>query len=330
MAPAKPKTKAQANGKERKIRRILRESGLFLADILYNAVIIIILVILIRTYLISPFRIIGSSMADTLRSNEFILIDKLSYHLGEPKSGDPIVFRPPITNKNPPKFEEAVTMDGAGMGILDLSPLEAVKEVVYCQNAILKPFWFCREGVNEGDLVFYRPIEEKESNPNEELNWKNAQRKTITKGEAGSKRLQIQGEPEKSYLLRIYNHSGPEYFVKRIIGIPGDTIKIENGRVYRKIPGEEAFEELKEAYLNDENKYGTFFNQKPENDTFTIPEGHYFVLGDNRKHSNDARSWLSPVTQEPAPYVSADDISGKVLVVLWPLKDIRFIPSGNL
>ena len=52
----------------------LKEIGLFFADILYNAVIIIVLVVLIRSFLISPFRVIGSSMADTLHNNEFILI----------------------------------------------------------------------------------------------------------------------------------------------------------------------------------------------------------------------------------------------------------------
>ncbi|MFH0820499.1 MAG: signal peptidase I, partial [Candidatus Peregrinibacteria bacterium] len=90
-------------------RRLFHEAALFLLDILYNAIIIILLVVLIRSFLISPFRVIGSSMADTLASNEFILIDRLSYRLGVPQRGDAIVFRPPITNKYGPKFEETIT-----------------------------------------------------------------------------------------------------------------------------------------------------------------------------------------------------------------------------
>jgi len=330
MAPAKPKVKAQATEKGKEIRRFLKESGLFLADILYNAVIIIVLVILIRTFLISPFRIIGSSMADTLKSNEFILIDKLSYRLGEPKRGDAVVFRPPITNKYPHKFEEAVVTDAEGEAVLDFSDLRTAKSVIYCENRLLSSFFFCREGVNAGDLAFYRPLQSGETGQEGELTWKNAQERTVTAEEAKSRSFRIEGKPETSYLIRIYNSSGPEYFVKRIIGIPGDTIKIENGRTYRKVPGEAAFVELHETYLNDENLNHTYLTQKGSDDSFTVPEGHYLVLGDNRNHSNDSRSWFSPVTDEPTPYVSQNDISGRVLIVLWPFNGIRLIPSGSL
>ena len=102
--------KRKASRRKSDRREPLKEIGLFLSDILYNAVIIIVLVVLIRSFLISPFRIIGSSMADTLQNNEFILIDKLNYHLGKPDRGDPIVFLPPITNKYPP-ISDSIVMD---------------------------------------------------------------------------------------------------------------------------------------------------------------------------------------------------------------------------
>ena len=94
-----PDRKKKKSGKTRlNSKELLKEIGLFVADILYNAVVIIILVVLIRSFLISPFRVMGASMEDTLYSNEFILIDRLSYRLGIPERGDAVVFRPPITN----------------------------------------------------------------------------------------------------------------------------------------------------------------------------------------------------------------------------------------
>ncbi|MBU0727960.1 signal peptidase I [Patescibacteria group bacterium] len=314
------------------LKFIAKEVGLFVADILYNAVIIILLVVLIRSFLISPFRVIGSSMADTLHSNEFILIDKLSYNLGEPDRGDPIVFRPPITSKYPHKFEEAITTNDEGIGILDLSELRTSKNVVYCENNLLKSFWFCKEGVDENDLIYYRPIQQNgwKKDDDLEVSWKNAEQRVVTKEEIEDNQIIIEGEPDQSYSLRIYSSTGPEFFVKRIIGVPGDVIRIDNGKVYLKTLEDDDFVELEESYLNSENRDRTYFTQKLDQNTFTVPEDSYFALGDNRNHSNDSRSWFAPITQEFTPFVAESNISGKVLVVLWPLSDIRFIPSGNL
>jgi signal peptidase I len=304
------------------IKKFLKESGLFLLDILYNALIIIALVIIIRNFLISPFRVIGSSMADTLQSNEFILIDKLSYRLSEPKRGDPIVFKPPITNKYGDKFDESITTDEYGRGVLSLEGLKTQKNVIYCQNEFVAKLWFCQDELKEGDMLFYLPADG--SQPGD---WNNATERKVAADEARHKELVIKGDPGKTYWLRIYDTSGPEYFVKRIIGIPGDTVKIENGRVYIKKSGGADFEEVKEDYLNAENKFHTYLNQNDFGSEFKVPEEHYFVLGDNRNHSNDSRSWFAPVTNEPTPFVPLKNISGKVLVVLWPADAIRIIKS---
>jgi signal peptidase I len=309
-------------------RRILKEIGIFLVDILYNAIIIIILVILIRTFLISPFRVVGSSMADNLHSNEFILIDKLSYRLSEPDRGDPVVFKPPITSKYSHKFEEAITTDENGAGVLELNDLIISKSVIYCQNEFIKQFWFCRDRVNEGDLVYFRPT--RTSISGFEITWKNADFKKVSKEEINSQQLAINGEANQSYLIRIYSSSGPEYFVKRIIGIPGDTIKIENGRVYLKAFEDDDFTEIEEEYLNQENKNNTFLGNRTISRIYEIPEGSYFLLGDNRNHSNDSRSWTSPIDQDHIPYAPKDNISGKVLIVLWPIQSVRLISSGDI
>jgi len=314
-------------GGESDKKRPLKEIGLFLADILYNAVIIILLVVLIRSFLISPFRVIGSSMADTLENNEFILIDKLSYHLGEPKRGDPIVFLPPVTNKYPHKFEEVAITNDKGAGSLDISDLKADKQAFYCQNMLVRNLWFCKEKVSEGDLVYFRPVD------NEgliNLSWKEASKKIVTSDDIKQQRILIEGKPNQAYLVRIYSSTGPEYFVKRIIGIPGDTIKIENGRVYLKAKGQNDFKELNEVYLNEENKDHTYSLKNYNENEFIISENHYFALGDNRNHSNDSRHWFSPIDESSTPYIDGKNISGRVLVVLWPPAGIRLIPSGVL
>jgi signal peptidase I len=311
-------------------KRPLKELGVFIIDILYNAAIIIVLVVLIRTFLISPFRVIGSSMADTLSNNEFILIDKLSYRLGEPKRGDPIVFLPPITNKYPHKFEESVTTDGNGAGALDISNLSKSKQAFYCQSFLVKHLWFCEDKVSENDLVYYRLVNDNSGDGSIDLSWKQASKQTVTADDIKQNKITIKGQPNETYLLRIYDSTGPEYFVKRIIGIPGDTIHIENGRVYLKKPGETDFKELDEPYLNEENRYHTYYQKASGYDDFTVPKGYYFALGDNRNHSNDSRQWFSPIDEELTPYVKAQDISGRVLVVLWPPQDMRILPAGLL
>ena len=80
---------------------------------------------------------------------------------------------------------------------------------------------------------------------------------------------------------------------KRIIGLPGETVTISGGGVF--IDGVE----LEEPYLPD----GTYTQSKVEE--LTVPEDHYFVLGDNRKDSIDSRQW-GPIPR--------DWISAKVLL----------------
>lgn len=80
-------------------------------------------------------------------------------------------------------------------------------------------------------------------------------------------------------------------YVKRIIGLPGETIEITDGKVY--IWNDETGEEktlLEEDYLKEE-PVGSF-------GIFKVPEGCYFMLGDNRNYSKDSRRWNNKYVQK--------------------------------
>lgn len=309
-------------------KNLMKETGVFLLDIFYNAVVIIVLVVVIRSFLISPFRVIGSSMADTLHNKEFILIDKLSYIVGDIDRGDPIVFLPPASSRDTPKFEERISVRDDGTGKLPLDDLVADKSANYCKG-VLKPLFFCKERVEVSDLVYYAPLENGIGS-SLQADWTLTETTAITKEDLKEGALTISGKVGENYMVRIYDSMGPDYFVKRVIGVPGDSIKIENGRVYLKTPDDSDFIQIEETFLSQENLNRTYISQKHRQNIYEVPQGKYFVLGDNRNHSNDSRSWLEPITQEAFPFVPEANVSGKVMVVLWPVYNLRFIPSADL
>lgn len=90
------------------------------------------------------------------------------------------------------------------------------------------------------------------------------------------------------------------YYVKRIIGMPGDTIDIVDGKVY--LNGSDT--PLDEPYLHEPME-----PEEPQH--YEVPEGCYFMLGDNRNYSNDARRWTHK-------YVKRDKLVAKVLFQYFP------------
>jgi len=102
-----------------------------------------------------------------------------------------------------------------------------------------------------------------------------------------------------------------EDYVKRIIGLPGDIVKIEGCRIY--ITNEEGKFMLDESYLYD----GTCTvgkNSVKDNRSIRIDEGHYMLLGDNRNVSLDSRRF---------GFISEDRILGKLVVRFWPLNKFK-------
>lgn len=95
-------------------------------------------------------------------------------------------------------------------------------------------------------------------------------------------------------ITKLMGHSEPDYFwIKRVIGIAGDTISFEANKVYRN------GEELQESYINEQDVY-TYRNGS----SYTIEDGYVFVMGDNRNHSTDSRV-IGPVP--------VDNIIGKMI-----------------
>src|ERR671916_2051010 len=97
---------------------------------------------------------------------------------------------------------------------------------------------------------------------------------------------------------------GQEDLIKRVVGLPGDEISVQDGTLF--VNGERQ----EEPYVNE---------QPPDTSSFgptVVPEGKVFVMGDNRANSRDSR-YIGPVPLE--------NIEGEAFMIFWPPGDIRFI-----
>ncbi|MGE1060798.1 signal peptidase I [Bacillus sp. GMa5/1] len=119
--------------------------------------------------------------------------------------------------------------------------------------------------------------------------------------------------------ISVFKHKDGMNYIKRIIGLPGDYVEYKNDQLY--INGKK----YSEVYLDSQKKelargelLTDDFNIKTLPSTFSkvVPEGHYFVLGDNRRGSKDSRD---------IGFISADNIIGKANVVFWPMNEIKIV-----
>ncbi len=136
-------------------------------------------------------------------------------------------------------------------------------------------------------------------------------------------------EPQRGDAIVFNTHmDGKEYFIKRIIWLPGETLKIEGGKVFVKKVWAEEFEYLDEKYLNDTNYDSTYVRGNDEEKIYEIPERWYFVMWDNRNGSTDSRScFASCEFGDKEPHIVRDDIVGKVFIDLgyFNLKKFQFV-----
>lgn len=118
-------------------------------------------------------------------------------------------------------------------------------------------------------------------------------------------RLQYKLSKPERFDIVVFKYPDDEsiLYIKRVIGMPGETIEIKDGKVY--VDG--SSEPLDDHFIKEE----TFGNWGPYN----VPEGCYFMLGDNRNNSKDSRYWNNK-------FVSEDKILGKAI--------LRYFPSPKL
>lgn len=170
----------------------------FLENVLYIAS-AVVLALLVQKFLIRPFVVNGASMDPTLATGDYLIIDELSYKIGEPERGDVVVFRAPP-------------------------------------------------------------------------------------------------EPDK-------------FFIKRIIGLPGETVSIKGSTVTITNKQNPKGFTLSEPFITHESS---------NNLVVEVPEGQYFVMGDNRAGSFDSRSWGT---------LPKENLRGRALFRLLPIKELDYLPG---
>ena len=112
--------------------------------------------------------------------------------------------------------------------------------------------------------------------------------------------------PERGEILVFrYPRDPSRDFIKRVIAIPGDTIEIKDGRVY-----------VNSTLLNEPYILSKTRGNYP---LATVPEGHIFVMGDNRNNSEDSRF-------ADVGFVPFDLLKGKAMLVFWPIGQFKTLP----
>lgn len=108
------------------------------------------------------------------------------------------------------------------------------------------------------------------------------------------------------YDIMVFKAPGEDvYYIKRVIGLPGETITVENGKVYAD------GKELDSSFI----KEGM---DNSGNGIFEVPDNYYFMMGDNRNNSYDSRFWDDP-------YVPIDNFIAHARLIIYPLNHIGII-----
>ncbi|MBL7213949.1 MAG: signal peptidase I [Desulfobacteraceae bacterium] len=112
-------------------------------------------------------------------------------------------------------------------------------------------------------------------------------------------------EPKRGdVIVFIYPVDKSKDFIKRVIGLPGDKIEIIGKKIH--INGREWEDE--KGFYSDQGRGAARYGGKTNFAPVTVPEGHLFVMGDNRNHSYDSRFW---------GFVPVSSVKGKAFIIYW-------------
>lgn len=110
------------------------------------------------------------------------------------------------------------------------------------------------------------------------------------------------GDPQRGDIVVLKDEVENKLLIKRIIGLPGEEIQLQNGKVY-----------INSKELQPD--YTSFPTYAYSQEAWSLPQGEYFVLGDNRERSRDSRS-------ENVGLVNRENIIGKAVFRIWPLNKL--------
>lgn len=110
-----------------------------------------------------------------------------------------------------------------------------------------------------------------------------------------------------------YPKDESQRFIKRIIGLPNETVKIQNGKI--------AILDSQQNGVNfDESKYLPLLTSSGQDGNITLQRNEYFVMGDNRDHSFDSRGWGA---------LARNELIGRVVLRAWPIEAVAFISAPS-
>jgi signal peptidase I len=115
------------------------------------------------------------------------------------------------------------------------------------------------------------------------------------------------GEPDIGDII-VFHAPGPSDldYIKRVIGLPGDHVKISDGTVY----------------VNDQPLYEPYIADPPRySGEWDVPSNQLFVLGDNRNNSSDSHMW---------GFVPFEDVVGRALLIYWPLPEATLLNNRDI
>lgn len=125
-------------------------------------------------------------------------------------------------------------------------------------------------------------------------------------------------KPERGEVIVFHVPSEGRDFIKRVIAVAGDTVQVEGDKVTvnGKTVSETYIQDAIDQAHSEDRLYNSLNFPNTDFPDGKVPEGHVFVMGDNRSNSTDSRM---------IGYVPLEDIIGRADLIFWPLKDIGFI-----